>query len=50
MTAENEIQEIEADDGLHQSKLLRSGQKLTSMAAIMLSFLFVAMMLISDLF
>jgi len=50
MAAENEIQEIEADDGLHQSKLLRTGQKMTSMAAILLSITFVALMLISDLF
>lgn len=48
--AETEIQEIESDDGLHQSKLLRSGQKITSMAAILLAMVIIMIMLISELF
>lgn len=48
--AEAEIQEIESDDGLHQSKLLRSGQKITSMGAILISMVVVTVMLISEIF
>lgn len=49
-SAEAEIQEIESDDGLHQSKLLRSGQKITSMGAILISMIVVTVMLISEIF
>lgn len=48
--AEQEIQEIESDDGLHQSKLLRSGQKITASAGILLALIVNTIMLFSEIF
>lgn len=48
--AENEIQEIESDDGLHQSKLLRAGQKITATGGILLTLVVITFMLFSEIF